>query len=133
MASLITPNVFEAEKLLSFPIRDRVSLEKAGHSLLEKLEADYVVITEGKNGMTLFSPNKDPLHIPTFVQEVFDVSGAGDTAISILTLAFLSKASPEESITLANFASGLGVQKSGTAIIKKEELKEFLERINAFY
>ena len=133
-ASLITPNLFEAEKLVGFSIQDSSSLQKAGTYLLEKIKVDYVVITQGKNGMTLFSLQEDsPLHIPTLEQEVFDVSGAGDTAVATLTLAFMAKATPQESITLANFASGLEVKKQGTATVTKQELEHFLEDTHSFH
>ena len=132
-SSLLTPNIFEAEKLVGFPIRNNSDLKKAGMYLLEKIKANYIVITQGKNGMTLFSSQEAPLHVPTLEQEVFDVSGAGDTAIATLTLAFLAKATPKESIALANWASGLEVRKAGTATVNKEELEIFLKNIDVLY
>jgi D-beta-D-heptose 7-phosphate kinase/D-beta-D-heptose 1-phosphate adenosyltransferase len=72
--------------------------------------------------MLLFESGADPYHIPTRAKEVFDVSGAGDTAIAVLTLALISGATPREASDLANLAAGIVVGKLGTATVTAEEL-----------
>jgi D-beta-D-heptose 7-phosphate kinase/D-beta-D-heptose 1-phosphate adenosyltransferase len=78
--------------------------------------------------MCLFRPGKKPHHIPTVAQEVFDVSGAGDTAIATLTLALAAKASPVEAAELANHAAGIVVGKLGTATCSAAELRDSFRR-----
>ncbi len=72
--------------------------------------------------MMLFVPGNDPHHIPTRAQEVFDVSGAGDTAIALFTAALAGNAAPVEAAEIANHASGIVVGKLGTATVSREEL-----------
>lgn len=126
-AAMITPNVQEAERLSGVEIKDDASLKKAGEKLLGELEIPTVVITRGKMGMTIFTPNSAPITIPTFARAVYDVSGAGDTVISMLTLATLSGASLEEAAILANFAAGVEVGKQGTATVTVQELEEYMQ------
>lgn len=124
--SLITPNTAEAEKLSGMEITDEKSLNAAGEFLLKEIDVPIVVITRGKFGMTLFTRNEKPLTVPTFARAVFDVSGAGDTVISMLTLALLSGATLEESALLANFTAGVEVGKPGTATVNIHELEEYM-------
>jgi D-beta-D-heptose 7-phosphate kinase/D-beta-D-heptose 1-phosphate adenosyltransferase len=72
--------------------------------------------------MILFQPGEDPYHIPTRAQEVFDVSGAGDTAIAVFTAALAGGATPREAAEISNHASGIVVGKLGTAIVSRAEL-----------
>src|SRR5881409_1177759 len=92
----ITPNQHEAELLTGTSISDEASLEQAGHKLLEKFGCDYALITRGEDGMSLFDAVNSN-HLPTFAREVFDVTGAGDTVIATLCLAYAAGASIEES------------------------------------
>jgi rfaE bifunctional protein kinase chain/domain len=128
-ASLIKPNVYEAEKLSGIEITDEDSLEKAGQFLIQALDTPIVVITRGKQGMTLFTRNDRPIHVPTFARAVYDVSGAGDTVIAMLTLALISGASLEESAILANFAAGVEVGKQGTATVTIDELEQYMQLV----
>jgi D-beta-D-heptose 7-phosphate kinase/D-beta-D-heptose 1-phosphate adenosyltransferase len=73
--------------------------------------------------MMLFAPGHAPHHIPTRAKEVFDVSGAGDTALAALTLGLLAGASPRDAADLANRASGIAVGKLGTATVTPAELQ----------
>ena len=77
--------------------------------------------------MALFKKSGEFLKIPTFAKEVFDVSGAGDTVVSVLTLALSCGASLEEAAVLANFAAGIVVGKIGTASVTPEELKKYIQ------
>jgi len=103
------------------PIKDK-ALRKAGEILLEKWQTKILLITLGEQGMMLFERGKKPHHIPTKAQQVFDVSGAGDTAIALFTLALCCEATPVEAADIANHASAVVVGKVGTATVTPEEL-----------
>lgn len=120
--SCITPNHHEASTLAKVPIKDDASLRRAGQKLLRVLACENVLITLGENGMCLFQKGLKPVKIPTLAQDVFDVSGAGDTVIGTYTLALGSKAAPIEAAHLANCAAGLVVGKVGTATVTQSEL-----------
>jgi D-beta-D-heptose 7-phosphate kinase/D-beta-D-heptose 1-phosphate adenosyltransferase len=127
--SLITPNRKEAFELAglqdgarhSNPLRDR-SLLTVARTLLEELKPALLLITLGEQGMLLCRRDHPPFHIPTVAQEVFDVSGAGDTVIASFTLAIAAGASPVEAAILSNHAAGVVVGKVGTATVSPEEL-----------
>jgi D-beta-D-heptose 7-phosphate kinase/D-beta-D-heptose 1-phosphate adenosyltransferase len=103
------------------PGKDK-SLIEAGKILLEKWRTKLVLITLGEQGMMLFERGKKPHHIPTKARQVFDVSGAGDTAIALFTLALCCEATPVEAAEIANHASAVVVGKLGTATVTPEEL-----------
>lgn len=124
--SLFKPNLHEAERLSGIEIRSIAAMHEAGKNLLEKLDCPILVITEGKEGMTLFTAKEKPVKIPTFARSVYDVSGAGDTVISMLTLAMVSGATLVEAALLANFAAGVEVGKPGTATVSLEELLDYM-------
>lgn len=129
--SLFKPNAHEAERLSGVEIVDEASLKKAGQVLLKEVEAPIVVITQGKAGMTLFTRGELPVNIPTFARAVYDVSGAGDTVISMLTLAMVCGATLVEAALLANFAAGVEVGKQGTATVSLEELDQYMQLFSA--
>ncbi|MBI5644205.1 MAG: D-glycero-beta-D-manno-heptose-7-phosphate kinase [Deltaproteobacteria bacterium] len=120
-STIVTPNNLEASLASGVEISDEASLHRAGEVLFNKLGCEALLITRGENGMSLFEPNSET-HIPTVAQEVFDVSGAGDTVISTLGLALASGASFKEAAVLANFAAGVVVGKVGTATLSPAEL-----------
>lgn len=105
------------------PTEDQ-ALSEVGARLLEKWDTRHVLITLGEKGMMLFSRCGDRYHIPTRAKEVFDVSGAGDTAIAVFTLALCAGAPPRLAADLSNQASGVVVGKLGTAQITPEDLLE---------
>jgi rfaE bifunctional protein kinase chain/domain len=127
--SLITPNRKEAFELANLsddtkntnPLRD-TTLMLAAERLLKELRPALLLITLGELGMLLCQRGHKAIHIPTVAQEVFDVSGAGDTVIATFTLAIAAGASPLEAATLSNYAAGLVVGKIGTATVAPEEL-----------
>ena len=86
-----------------------------------------VQITLGEHGMILFERDRSPHHIPTVAREVFDVSGAGDTAIALFTLALTAGASPVEAAEVSNYASGVVVGKHGTATLNPQELLDSIQ------
>ena len=128
--TMITPNQREAEMLTGLPIGDELSLEQAGRKLLEQFGCEFALITRGEGGMSLFnastavggSNGARSQHLPTFAREVFDVTGAGDTVIATLALAYAAGASMEECAMLANHAAGIVVGKVGTATVGRPEL-----------
>ncbi len=103
------------------PLED-VALLQAGEILLEKWGPAHLLITLGEHGMILFEPGQAPYHIPTIAREVFDVSGAGDTAIALFTAALMAGASAREAADISNHASGVVVAKLGTATLSPGEL-----------
>jgi D-beta-D-heptose 7-phosphate kinase/D-beta-D-heptose 1-phosphate adenosyltransferase len=105
----------------STPMKDKPLLQ-AGEILLEKWQTELLLITLGEQGMMLFQRGKKPHHIPTKARQVFDVSGAGDTAIALFTLALCCDATPVEAAEIANHASAVVVGKIGTATVTPEEL-----------
>ena len=127
--SLITPNRKETFELANLPDETRNSnpfadknLILAAARLLNDLRPAVLLITLGELGMLLYQRGQKPFHIPTVAQEVFDVSGAGDTVIATFTLAIAAGASPLEAAILSNHAAGIVVGKIGTAITTPEEL-----------
>jgi D-beta-D-heptose 7-phosphate kinase/D-beta-D-heptose 1-phosphate adenosyltransferase len=127
--SLITPNRKEAFELARLPDETRNSnpltdtnLMLAAGRLLNELRPAVLLITLGELGMLLCQRGCKPFHIPTVAQEVFDVSGAGDTVIATFTLAIAAGAGPLEAAIIANHAAGIVVGKIGTATVSPEEL-----------
>jgi len=127
--SLITPNRKEAFELAGLAEGDRATdplkdahLLKAVDKLLRELEPALLLITLGDQGMLLCQRGQKPFHIPTVAQEVFDVSGAGDTVIASFTIAIAAGASPMEAAVVSNHAAGVVVGKVGTATVTPEEL-----------
>ena len=127
--SLITPNRKEAFELADLPDETRSenplddsSLALVAERLLRELRPAVLLITLGELGMLLCQRGQKPFHIPTVAQEVFDVSGAGDTVIAVFTLAIAAGASPLEAAILSNHAAGIVVGKVGTATTSPPEL-----------
>lgn len=127
--SLMTPNRREAFALANIPDETRnadpladKNLLLVAERLLTEIRPAVLLITLGELGMLLCQRNQKPYHIPTVAQEVFDVSGAGDTVIATFTLAIAAGASPLEAAILSNHAAGIVVGKIGTATTSAEEL-----------
>jgi D-beta-D-heptose 7-phosphate kinase/D-beta-D-heptose 1-phosphate adenosyltransferase len=127
--SLVKPNRLEAfaaagleDHLLTEAPLENNELLEVGRVLLAKWNVASVLVTLGEQGMMLFERGKSPHHIPTRAREVFDVSGAGDTAIALLTLALASGHSLLEAAEISNHASGIVVGKLGTATLTPDEL-----------
>jgi D-beta-D-heptose 7-phosphate kinase/D-beta-D-heptose 1-phosphate adenosyltransferase len=127
--SLITPNRKEAFELAgltdeprhNLPLAD-ANLQRVAERLLNEFRPAVLLITLGELGMLLCQHGQKPFHIPTVAQEVFDVSGAGDTVIASFTLAIAAGASPLEAAIISNHAAGIVVGKFGTATVAPEEL-----------
>jgi rfaE bifunctional protein kinase chain/domain len=121
-ASLVKPNVSEAAVAAGIEITDDASLRRAGRTLLERWQAEAVLISRGEEGMTLFRPGGSVRTFPTAAREVFDVTGAGDTVVATCALALGAGGSLEDATLLANQAAGIVVGKVGTATVSAREL-----------
>ncbi len=126
-ATAVTPNIAEASVASRVLIHDLPSLKKAGRMLLKQLKCNALVITRGEEGMAIFEPNREPFLVPTIAQEVYDVTGAGDTVIGTMGCALGAGASMIDAARLANYAAGIVVGKVGTATVSQEELREVIK------
>ena len=125
-ATSMTPNRKEAKECLG---KERATnMEEVGKELKKKLQLDNLLLTRSEEGMSLFIEDKI-VNIPTFAKEVYDVTGAGDTVISVFTLAAASGVSWHEAAKIANTAAGVVVGKMGTSTVTKDEILEFYKRI----
>lgn len=120
--SLIKPNLKEAGHAANIMIDSEATLFEAGSKLLGQLPGSSIVVTRGPDGMTLFEPGKKPATIATIAQQVFDVVGAGDTAMAALAIALGAGLSTRESMQVANVAAGIAVGKHGTVAVALNEL-----------
>jgi D-beta-D-heptose 7-phosphate kinase/D-beta-D-heptose 1-phosphate adenosyltransferase len=121
-AAVVTPNQLEAEQATGVRIRDTAGLHEAGRRILKTLHCRAALITRGEHGMALFEEDRKPVEIATTAQQVFDVTGAGDTVIATLALALAAGARLPEAAMLANYAAGVVVGKIGTATVSPEEV-----------
>jgi D-beta-D-heptose 7-phosphate kinase/D-beta-D-heptose 1-phosphate adenosyltransferase len=134
--SLITPNRKEAFELARLPDETRnpnpladTNLMRVAERVLNELRPVLLLITLGELGMLLCQRDQQPFHIPTLAQEVFDVSGAGDTVIATFTLAIAAGASAIEAAILSNHAAGIVVGKVGTATVSSDELLASFKKV----
>lgn len=124
----ITPNTKEAvEGMRALPPKTEEELLALGEKTLRKLKSESVLITRGEKGMTLFQRGARPHTIPALAQAVYDVTGAGDTVVSVLSLARAVKAPYLDAAQLANIAASLVVAKVGTAVCSLAELRERIQ------
>lgn len=130
-ADLITPNRKEAALASGIDIRDDASLRRAADAIMDAADLPHLLITQGKAGMTLFGRDRPPLRIPAEARQVFDVSGAGDTVLSVVGLSLAAGALLEEAARLANTAAGIVVGKVGAAAVSRAELESALGRLTA--
>jgi len=121
-ATVITPNLNEFETVVG-PCRNEDDLVNKGLQVLADLNLEALLITRGEAGLTLIRPDSPELHLPARAQEVFDVTGAGDTVISVLASALAAGDGLTDATALANLAAGLVVGKLGTAAISGPELR----------
>ena len=124
-ATIMTPNKDEAFRLSGLNLDDlretEDSLLKVGEALLELIQSEEIIITRGKQGMTIFEKG-EAIHLPTVAKQVFDVTGAGDTVIAALALAWASGWSLVDSCSLANLAAGVVVSKVGCVPCYRDDL-----------
>ena len=132
-ATAVKPNRLEAFNAAGMPLSEPIEpptedrpLLDAARKLRRAWNTGSLLVTLGEQGMLLFHRDAPPYHTPTAAREVFDVSGAGDTAIALFTLGLLAGATPYEAAELANRASGIVVGKLGTATVSRAELEASL-------
>lgn len=125
-ATLLTPNLSEFEAVVG-PCKNEEVLVEKGMALIERFEFSALLVTRSEQGMTLLQPGKPPLHLPTQAQEVFDVTGAGDTVIGVLATVLAAGNSLEDACFLANAAAGVVVAKLGTSTVSTIELENAVQ------
>ncbi len=123
----VAPNAGEATDATGIAIVDDASLDRAGAALLERLGSRYVVVTRSEKGMAYFDRDGARVRMPAVARSVFDVSGAGDTVIAVLTAALAAGAAGPLAVQLANYAAGAVVEKLGTATASPEEIVDLVE------
>lgn len=130
-ATSMTPNLKESSECINkeIPESEEKTIE-IGLELREKLELDHLLMTRSEKGMSIFENDGRIENIPTFAKEVFDVTGAGDTVISVYTLALACGATHTESAKIANTAAGIVVGRVGTSVVKTSEICEFFDEIS---
>jgi D-beta-D-heptose 7-phosphate kinase/D-beta-D-heptose 1-phosphate adenosyltransferase len=126
-ADIVTPNKKELSEAVGLPTENDDEVIAAAETLIRTSGIQAVVATRSQDGMTVLSGGQNPVHLKTKAQEVFDVSGAGDTVIATIAAALTAGANLYEAAALANFAAGVVVGKVGTAPIHKGELLQALE------
>lgn len=119
----ITPNLKEAEKITNKKIEDTNDSFKTARIIQRKFKTKFSLITRGDMGITAAEKGKKAFNIPAFSQEVFDVTGAGDTVVSILTLSLVAGASLREAVSLANAAASIVIEKIGASQVTIEEIR----------
>ena len=118
----ITPNLKELNAILPEPIKNRDgAIETAARYAMQRFQLGHMLATRSENGLSLVT-DSEVTHIPTRAQEVFDVSGAGDTVIAVFAMGLAGGLKPADSAYLANLAASVVVAKLGTYAVSKEEL-----------
>lgn len=126
-ATLLTPNLSEFEAVVGKCLDENQLIEKA-QQLIKEIALEALLITRGEHGMTLIRQNHQVLHLPARAQEVFDVTGAGDTVISTLAASLAAGLEMAEAVSLSNLAASIVVAKLGTACISAPELRRAIQR-----
>ncbi|MCH7818826.1 MAG: bifunctional hydroxymethylpyrimidine kinase/phosphomethylpyrimidine kinase [Candidatus Marinimicrobia bacterium] len=125
--TLFKPNVPETEKALGMNIKTQSDVRKAGRELLDRMECGCVLITQGRDGMTLFHKNGTVEQIQSHVRKVSDVSGAGDTVIASFTLALTTGASYVDAAHIAAISAGIVCEEVGVVPVEIRKIREYLE------
>jgi D-beta-D-heptose 7-phosphate kinase/D-beta-D-heptose 1-phosphate adenosyltransferase len=127
-ATVLTPNLSEVEQASGMQIDSAADLDLAAGLLLRQSQAQAMLVTRGKDGMSLVQPAQPTVHIPAQAREVFDVTGAGDTVLAAFSLGILCGLPFTEAAHVANTAAGIVVAKVGTAVVSLEELRSALHQ-----
>lgn len=125
-ADFVKPNNLELENAVNIEISDLESLDRAGKVYLERSGAKSIIVTRGADGISIFEPGSSRRDYASKSVQVFDVTGAGDTVISTVTLGLASGLSLDDAVVLANIAAGVVIGKRGTAVVTNKELLERL-------
>ena len=124
--SIVTPNQQEAGWVMGQRVTNEASLMEVGWGLQKRLDLECALITRGAEGMSLFEKSGRYTHLPTVAREVFDVTGAGDTVVSVVALALAAGADYPEACYLANHAAGVVIREVGTATCAPDQLEASL-------
>lgn len=127
-ATLLTPNMGEFESIVG-PCNDEASIVSKAQKLISQLDMQALLVTRSEKGMTLLQKDQDEVHLPAKAKEVYDVTGAGDTVISTLSVAIASGCSYADASALANVAASLVVGKLGTSTISYNELEHAFGKV----
>ncbi len=119
---VIVCNEQEASETSGLRIENLMQVEQAGQKLLDSLKVTNVVITRGSQGMSIFTNSNHPIHLSTHHQEIYDVTGAGETVTATITAALVSGATIVEAGRLANYAAGYAVSRPGLTLVSKNDL-----------
>jgi D-beta-D-heptose 7-phosphate kinase/D-beta-D-heptose 1-phosphate adenosyltransferase len=130
-ASVLTPNRMELQAACGFECATDELVETAARPFLDNNVCTAMVVTRGKDGMSVVGRGEATVHLRTMARQVFDVSGAGDTAVAAMSLGLAAGANIVSASTLANLAAGIVVGKLGTAVVTVSELIEQLTPLNA--
>ncbi len=125
-ASVITPNISEAERATRREIRSDDDIIVVSKLLMDTMGIGRLLLTRGAQGMSLFSAEEPPLHLSTVAKNVYDVTGAGDTVVSTIAMALSAGADMQKAAKLANLCAGIVVGKLGTARVSLDELRQEL-------
>ena len=126
-ADYITPNLKEINQVLLEPIANEdTAVERAAHYVMRKYKLANIVATRSEEGLS-FVNDQQSIHIPTKAQEVFDVSGAGDTVIAVFAMALAGGLNPVAGAYMANLAASVVVAKLGSYAVSREELLDVLK------
>lgn len=121
-ATMLTPNLKELKEATRMPVAGDEEIVIAAKDLIDSCELDAILVTRGKEGMTLVQSSGKATHLKAEAREVFDVTGAGDTVIAVMSAAYGAGASLTEAAELANIAAGIVVGKIGTAVVYPNDL-----------
>lgn len=124
---MLTPNAKETSEGANLPARNQDEIMAAGQAIFDLLGCEHLLTTLGPNGMALFESKEHVVHIPTMAQEVFDVTGAGDTVIATAALGLAAGYSLLQSCMLANYAAGIVVAHIGAATVTPQQLMDAIE------
>ena len=122
-ATVITPNLAEAARGAGIDRDHAGDLGRVAERLLSALNGTALLLTRGADGISLFTQDGEPVHVPAVAKEVYDVTGAGDSVVSTLALSLAAGATLEDGARLANEAAAIAVGKVGTAAVGHEELR----------
>jgi len=125
----LTPNLKEAEAMAGRSIGSNADVALALSRIRRKFQTRFTLITRGSQGISAAEKSRKIFHLPAFSHEIFDVTGAGDTVVAVLTLALVAGADLREAVALANAAASIVVEKIGTSQAGLEELQERLKFI----
>jgi D-beta-D-heptose 7-phosphate kinase/D-beta-D-heptose 1-phosphate adenosyltransferase len=126
-ATILTPNQKEVEGAVPIKVNSEEDLARAAEYLLNLTKAEALLVTRGKDGMTLYQNREKPVNIATEAREVYDVTGAGDTVVSVFAMTAFAGFGFEEAAWFSNMAASIVVAKVGTAVVTRNEINEFLQ------